>query len=196
MSDDYAIFLEYGREHGWAIVEAALPEGEWMFGMPTWRMTVTTPDGLVFADGTRFGTSHFRYGELLEAMREWDGLAPDERARRVAEEAARDEAKDDDKRAAHVGAARSALPPSAFDGVRTVRHSFRSFAVGDAVNRMIGGAPMKLRVTALDERLIHCGPWTFDRDTGIEVDDDLGWGPEYEVAGTWLVHPDEAGDAR
>ena len=36
---------------------------------------------------------------------------------------------------------------------------------------------MELKVTKVDDKLIHCGDWTFDRVTGAEVDEDLGWGP-------------------
>lgn len=37
---------------------------------------------------------------------------------------------------------------------------------------------MGLKVTAIDDKLIHCGDWTFDLATGAEVDEDLGWGPD------------------
>lgn len=47
--------------------------------------------------------------------------------------------------------------------------------VGDVVTRWLAGAvPQELKVTAIDS-LIHCGPWTFHRDTGAEVDAELGW---------------------
>jgi hypothetical protein len=59
---------------------------------------------------------------------------------------------------------------------------------GDTVIRILGGVlPMPLEVTEVDEMLIHCGPWTFDRETGAEVDHTLGWGPEYGLTGTYLV---------
>jgi hypothetical protein len=49
--------------------------------------------------------------------------------------------------------------------------------VGDVVVRMLGGAiPMSLKVTEVDDRFIHCGPWKFDKATGAEVDEELGWG--------------------
>jgi hypothetical protein len=49
--------------------------------------------------------------------------------------------------------------------------------VGDEVVRMLGGTiPMPLRVTGVDDEFIHCGPWKFDRATGAEVDEELGWG--------------------
>ena len=47
--------------------------------------------------------------------------------------------------------------------------------VGDEVERDLAGVVMLLRVTAVDERVITCGAWTFDRFTGGEIDADLGW---------------------
>jgi hypothetical protein len=48
--------------------------------------------------------------------------------------------------------------------------------VGDTVTRMLAGVvPMQLRITAMDDSLITCGAWTFNRSTGGEVDADLGW---------------------
>lgn len=62
----------------------------------------------------------------------------------------------------------------------------RSVKVGDTVTRMLAGVvPMDLRVTAVDDRLIHCGDWTFDRSTGAEVDEDLGW--DASVTGSMIV---------
>jgi hypothetical protein len=48
--------------------------------------------------------------------------------------------------------------------------------VGDLVTRMFGGVPaLELTVTEVADDLIHCGPWTFRKDNGGEVDEDLGW---------------------
>lgn len=53
---------------------------------------------------------------------------------------------------------------------------FRHVKVGDTVRRMLAGVvPMDLVVSEIDDQLIHCGDWTFDRDTGAEVDLELGW---------------------
>ena len=47
--------------------------------------------------------------------------------------------------------------------------------VGQVVTRLLAGSvPMRCKITAIDT-LIHCGPWTFHRDTGCEVDPELGW---------------------
>jgi|WetSurMetagenome_2_1015567.scaffolds.fasta_scaffold847666_1 hypothetical protein len=47
---------------------------------------------------------------------------------------------------------------------------------GDPVVRWVAGEfPMMLTVTAVDEAIITCGAWTFDRVTGGEIDEDIGW---------------------
>lgn len=73
-------------------------------------------------------------------------------------------------------------------GAAPIPDSFRNVQVGDVVTRLLGGSiPMRLQVTDLDDELIHCGGWTFDRDSGFEVDEDLGWGPRYGITGSFLV---------
>lgn len=65
--------------------------------------------------------------------------------------------------------------------------TFRDLKVGDAVlRRLPGGVIMPLKVTAIDGVLICCGPWTFHRDTGAEVDEELGW-DGVTVTGSVLV---------
>lgn len=49
--------------------------------------------------------------------------------------------------------------------------------VGHWAIRNMAGIEMKLRITEVTDKLIVCGPWTFDRVTGAEIDEDLGWGP-------------------
>ncbi|HLX33819.1 MAG TPA: hypothetical protein VKR30_01105 [Candidatus Limnocylindrales bacterium] len=69
---------------------------------------------------------------------------------------------------------------------------WRSIKVGDVVIRMLGGAPMNLAVSAVDEQLIECGGphgWHFARDTGWEVDDEIGWGPAHGMTGSYLLPP-------
>ena len=71
------------------------------------------------------------------------------------------------------------------------RRTFRSLQVGDRVTRVVAGQPMgEFTVSSVDERLLHCGAWAFDRITGIELDPELGWGPD-GLVGTWLVHPND-----
>lgn len=75
--------------------------------------------------------------------------------------------------------------------VAGVPDSFRAIGVGDTVTRLLAGSvPMTLVVTGVDERFIHCGGpggWKFDRSTGIEVDEELGWGPQFGISGSYLV---------
>jgi hypothetical protein len=64
--------------------------------------------------------------------------------------------------------------------------------IGDMVSRRIGGVvDMQMEVTMVDDKFIHCGPWKFARDSGAEVDEELGWGQEDEdgsiVTGSYLV---------
>lgn len=48
--------------------------------------------------------------------------------------------------------------------------------VGDTVERWLAGeVPMLLKVTAIGDGMIYCGAWIFDRKTGGEIDEDLGW---------------------
>ena len=59
--------------------------------------------------------------------------------------------------------------------------------VGDFVLRWLGGIPklMRLKVTHLTADRIICSAWEFDRRTGAEIDEDLGWGPG-GVTGSFL----------
>lgn len=60
--------------------------------------------------------------------------------------------------------------------------------VGDKVTRMLAGIiPHELIITEIKDGLIYCGDWTFDLETGIEVDDDIGFGPKYGFTGSILV---------
>jgi hypothetical protein len=59
--------------------------------------------------------------------------------------------------------------------------------IGDKVTRMLAGTvPMELLVTAVTDDTIVCGAWTFDRVTGVEIDEELGWGPKHGVTGSFL----------
>lgn len=53
---------------------------------------------------------------------------------------------------------------------------FASVKVGDKLTRVLGGkVPMPVTVTAVTADRIVCGPWTFSRLNGAELDDFLGW---------------------
>lgn len=66
-------------------------------------------------------------------------------------------------------------------------NKFKNIKVGDSVTRMIDGQVfMKLNVTKIDDKLIYCGDWTFDLNTGVEEDPELGWGVSFGVTGSYL----------
>ena len=53
-------------------------------------------------------------------------------------------------------------------------------AAGDFVLRRFGGVPkpLRLKVTLVTaDRIICAGGWEFDRQSGAEIDEDLGWYP-------------------
>lgn len=67
----------------------------------------------------------------------------------------------------------------------------------DLVYRQMGanGPKMLMRVREISDTIITCdtaegfrGGWTFDRKTGVEEDEDLGWGVKHGVTGTFLTH--------
>lgn len=74
---------------------------------------------------------------------------------------------------------------------------FMAVKRGDRVRRMLADvAPMDLYVVKVDERLIYgalsesvdpedC--WTFDRATGVEEDEELGWGILKGISGSRLT---------
>jgi len=52
--------------------------------------------------------------------------------------------------------------------------SFEHVKVGGKVTRMlVGELPIRLEVTKISDKYIHCGPWKFDRVTGLEIDDEI-----------------------
>ena len=69
--------------------------------------------------------------------------------------------------------------------------ALQEIKVGDYVRRMLAGViPMDLKVTETDDKIIYCGKesgWWFDRATGMEIDDDLGWGPKYGITGSYII---------
>ena len=60
--------------------------------------------------------------------------------------------------------------------------------IGDTVTRWLGGTvPMTLRVTGISHAAIECGPYTFNRATGAEMDEDLDWGPPPKTTGSYIA---------
>ena len=51
--------------------------------------------------------------------------------------------------------------------------------VGDLVIRYLSSEliEQRLRVTKVDDTRIYCGPYTFSRRNGVEIDEDPGWEP-------------------
>ncbi len=50
-----------------------------------------------------------------------------------------------------------------------------SLKPGDVVTRMLAGVmPIELVVQSVSDTIIDCG-WTFHKETGAEIDEDLGW---------------------
>ncbi len=65
---------------------------------------------------------------------------------------------------------------------------FREAEPGDFVMRMMAGVlPCPLRVSQLTSERVICGDWEFDRVTGAEIDDFLGWGPPPLMTGSFLL---------
>jgi hypothetical protein len=64
---------------------------------------------------------------------------------------------------------------------------FEDVKPGDKVIRMLAGTiPMELTVQNVSDTTIDCG-WTFDRKTGAEVDEELGWGPPPKMTGSYIL---------
>lgn len=78
---------------------------------------------------------------------------------------------------------------------------FMAVKRGDRVRRMLADVvPMDLYVVKVDEKLIYASVseavdpvqspgmvWTFDRATGMEEDEELGWGVRRGVSGSRLT---------
>ncbi len=63
--------------------------------------------------------------------------------------------------------------------------------VGGTITRWLGGSiPLELMVTAItDDRI--CGEWEFDKATGAEIDEFMGWGPppKFAMTGSFIKMP-------
>jgi hypothetical protein len=64
---------------------------------------------------------------------------------------------------------------------------FEKVKAGDVVVRMLAGTlPVKLHVSKVTDQVITCSDWEFDRETGAEIDEFLGWGPPPLMTGSYL----------
>lgn len=62
---------------------------------------------------------------------------------------------------------------------------------GDVVVRYLAGElRMELTVTEVTRDRIICGDWEFDRTTGAEIDEVLGWGSPPKSTGSYIVKED------
>jgi hypothetical protein len=60
--------------------------------------------------------------------------------------------------------------------------------VGDKVTRMLAGTiPMTLVITEIKGDRILCGDYEFDKVTGAEIDDFLGWGAPPKMTGSFIA---------
>ena len=63
--------------------------------------------------------------------------------------------------------------------------------VGEFIVRDMAGICMTLRVTSITDDRIYCGEpgigYCFDRATGAEIDEELGWGPYFGVSGSRII---------
>lgn len=65
---------------------------------------------------------------------------------------------------------------------------FTHVVVGDVVTRRFVGKDMKMKVTAVDDKLITAGlGWQFERKTGWEYDPDCRSGSEYGITISYLI---------
>lgn len=66
------------------------------------------------------------------------------------------------------------------------------FTEGQKVIRMLAGTiPIPMKVTSVHEGLVSCGPWTFDDETGVEEDPELGWGTSSGITGSYIKEATE-----
>ena len=54
------------------------------------------------------------------------------------------------------------------------KEQYRAIKVGDIIERMLGFAiPCYLKVAEVTDTIIDTGMWVFDRNTGLEIDEDI-----------------------
>jgi hypothetical protein len=75
------------------------------------------------------------------------------------------------------------------NGMIRITMNFLDVVPGDIVHRSVYGEHMSdHKVAAVDDELIHCaGGWTFDRESGVEEDPELGMGIKFGIVGTYLT---------
>lgn len=65
--------------------------------------------------------------------------------------------------------------------------------VGMIVTRWLAGVVQQdMKITAVTDEIITCDEmWTFDRKTGAEIDEDLGWGPPPRSTGSFITEKED-----
>ena len=69
------------------------------------------------------------------------------------------------------------------------KDTFHYLKEGTKVTRLLAGTvPMEMTVESNKDGLVTmAGGWTFDAETGIEIDHELGWGQMYDHTGSFLT---------
>ena len=63
-----------------------------------------------------------------------------------------------------------------------------TYKVGDKVTRMLGGSiPINMVIDKIEDGIITASLWTFDEETGAEVDEYLDWGPPPKHTGSFII---------
>ena len=107
-----------------------------------------------------------------------------------------------------VGRPWVSMSPARREAFLRKQRAFRAIKAGDKVTCLLTGDiatddsvvfekmkahvwHVQLRVTHVDDELIWCGEppeeRSFDRDTGIEVNEEFGWGPKKGHSGSFLI---------
>jgi len=66
------------------------------------------------------------------------------------------------------------------------------FKVGQVVTRWLAGTiPQELAISEITDDRIICGSWEFDKATGAEIDEFIGWGPppKFAMTGSFIKVP-------
>lgn len=78
--------------------------------------------------------------------------------------------------------------------MKMVPYNGREIKVGMVVTRVLAGVvTMPLEVTEVTSRFVTCDWWHFDRATGAEVDEELGW--DTKRTGSVLTEMQQQGES-
>lgn len=57
--------------------------------------------------------------------------------------------------------------------------NFTELKIGDTVERVLCGIPMKLKITKIIGDFIYCGDYKFSAKNGAEIDEFLDWSEDH-----------------